>query len=704
MIHYLKKKKSYFSVYLDENIKNDNFNSSYENIGKNKSNLGFYNKNTSLINNTPILNRFGKNLNNIAIEGKIDPLIGRENELERISQILIRRTKNNPLLIGEPGVGKTAIAEGLALNIVKKKVSRILYNKKIIILDITSIISGTKYRGEFEERVKYIIDESEKNPNIILFIDEIHTIIGAGTYSTGSLDISNIFKPALSRGNIQFIGATTLNEYKKYIEKDGALERRFQKIIINPSSEKETINILKNIKYKYENYHNVIYTKEAINACVKLTSRYISDRFFPDKAIDVLDESGSRVYIKNIKVPQEIIILEKRLEEIIIDKSNAIKNKKYKEAAEFRYKKKLIENKLIKAQKNWDKFSKENKNTVHKKHVEEVISMISGIPINRIDKIEIKKLDTVINSIKNKIIGQNEIIEKFIKVIKNNISGMRNFDSPIGSFMFLGKSGVGKTYLTKILSKELFNSEDSLIRIDMSEYMEKFSISRLIGSPPGYVGYEEGGQLTEIIRNRPYSIILFDKIEKAHPDIFNLLLQILDYGYITDSSGKKINFKNTIIIFISNIEIEDLISEFKKIGYKTKLKKNKNKYNKSILKKSLKKIFSYEFLNKINDIVIFNSLNSNDISKIIILELNKLISHVNSLGYKLILDSKINSFIKKIGVKSEYSISSIQKSIDKYLKNTISESIVNGSLKKGYKILLKMNYKKNNIIACIDKK
>ncbi|WP_238785610.1 AAA family ATPase [Blattabacterium cuenoti] len=685
----------YSPIYSDENIDDTKSSFTY-NMKRNKSNLEFKNSSSSL-SSTPVLDLFGKDLNKMAMKGKIDPLIGRNDELERISQILSRRTKNNPLLIGEPGVGKTAIAEGLAMRIVKKKISRILYNKRIIILDITSIIAGTKYRGEFEKRIKSIINESEKNPELILFIDEIHTIIGAGGTPSGSLDASNIFKPALARGNIQCIGATTLNEYKKYIEKDGALERRFQKIIIEQSSEKETIDILKNIKYKYENYHNVVYTKEAINACVKLTSKYILDRFFPDKAIDVLDESGSRVYIKNIKVPKEIIVLEKKLDKIRKQKSEVIKNQKYEEAAEFRDTEKFIEKKLIEAQKNWEKFSKENKEIVYKKHVEEVISMMSGIPINKIDKIGIERLDTIINSIKNKVIGQDQIIEKLLKVIKSNIIGMRNFDSPIGSFIFLGKMGVGKTYLTKVLSKELFNSENSLVRIDMSEYIERFSISRLIGSPPGYIGYEEGGQLTEIIRNKPYSIIFFDKIEKAHPDIFHLLLQILDYGFITDSLGKKINFTNTIIIFNSNIGTKNLIKLDRKIGYKVGSNKYDSKNNINSLKESLKKIFSYEFLNKIDDIIIFNSLNSNDISKIINLELNKLILYINNLGYKLILDPKINNFIKKINLKKNYEVKSIKKSIKNHIINNIFESIINDNIKKGYKILLKMNSKENKI-------
>ncbi|WP_238785145.1 ATP-dependent Clp protease ATP-binding subunit [Blattabacterium cuenoti] len=696
---------NYYSLedktYSDGDAKNDNSNS-YESE-KNKYNSKYYNnKKTSIKSKTPILDHFGNDLNALAINGELDPLVGRDKEVERISQILSRRKKNNPILIGEPGVGKTAIAEGLALRIFQRKVSRVLYNKRIIILDLSSLVAGTKYRGQFEERMKSIINEAESSNDLILFIDELHTLIGSGG-STGSLDASNIFKPALAKGKIQCIGATTFNEYKQYIEKDGALERRFQKIFIYPSSENETIEILQKIKNKYENHHNVIYTKEAIKACVKLTSRYIVDRFLPDKAIDALDESGSRVYIKNIKVPKEIIVLEKELENIRKKKSKVVKNQKYEEAAKLRDHEKNIENKLLEAQKNWEKFSKKNKEIVYEENVEKVVSMMSGIPINRIAKSEIKKFNKMVNSIKEKIIGQDEAVEKIVQSIQRNRIGMKDSDSPIGSFIFLGKTGVGKTYLSRIFSKELFNSEESLIRIDMSEYQESHSISKLIGAPPGYIGYEEGGRLTEAIRRRPYSIILLDEIEKAHRDIFHILLQILDYGFLTDNSGKKINFRNTIIIFTSNIGIQKIKSNKSEIGFKTKNNRS-NIDHKKIIKESLQKSLSSEFLNRIDDIIVFNSLKNDDINKIIILELNEIILQVQNLGYKLVIFSDVRKFIKKKGYDYENGVRLLKITIKKYIKNPISECIINGNLKTGNKISLKMNSKKNKIETFITKK
>ncbi|WP_341658850.1 ATP-dependent Clp protease ATP-binding subunit [Blattabacterium cuenoti] len=693
------KKFFFYSTYSDEDIENESSSSSYES-GSSGTGSGYYG---GIKSKTPVLDNFGRDLNSIAMEGKLDPVVGRDQEIERVSQILSRRKKNNPLLIGEPGVGKSAIAEGLSLRIIQKKVSRVLYNKRVVVLDLTSLVAGTKYRGQFEERMKAIINESEKNKGVILFIDEIHTLIGAGG-TTGSLDASNIFKPALARGDIQCIGATTLNEYRQYIEKDGALERRFQKIIVQPSSEEETIEILKKIKGKYESHHNVIYTEKAIKACVHLTERYIVDRFLPDKAIDALDESGSRVHIKNIKVPQEIVLLEKELESIRKEKSKVVKSQKYEEAARLRDTEKRIEKQLMKAQKEWEEYSKKNKEIVSEENVEEVVSMMSGVPINKIAQAEMKKLSKMIDILKEKIVGQDEAVEKIVRAIQRNRTGLKDPNSPIGSFIFLGQTGVGKTFLAKIFSKELFDSEESLIRIDMSEYMEKFSISRLIGAPPGYVGYEEGGQLTEIIRRRPYSVILLDEIEKAHPEVFNILLQILDYGCITDSIGRKINFKNTVIIFTSNTGTQQLKEFGQGIGFHTQARKLNN-YIQNVLEQALKRTFSPEFLNRIDDIIIFNSLTRENISKITRIELNKIILHVSSnLGYELVLLPEVVDFIQKKGFDQEYGARPLKRVIERFIKNPISEYIISEKLKKGDKISLKMDASNNNVEVFIHRK
>ncbi|WP_185861315.1 ATP-dependent Clp protease ATP-binding subunit [Blattabacterium cuenoti] len=694
------RKKFFFSsTYSDEDIENDSSTSSYGSGGSGTGSSYYGGGGGTQKSRTPILDNFGRDLNSIAMEGKLDPVVGRDKEVERVSQILSRRKKNNPLLIGEPGVGKSAIAEGLALRIVQKKVSRVLYNKRVIVLDLASLVAGTKYRGQFEERIKAIINESEKNSGLILFIDEIHTMIGAGG-TTGSLDASNIFKPALAKGDIQCIGATTLNEYRQYIEKDGALERRFQKIIVQPSSEKETIEILKKIKGKYESHHNVIYTEEAIKACVYLSVRYIVDRFLPDKAIDALDESGSRVHIKNIKVPQEIVILEKELESIRKEKSKVVKSQKYEEAARLRDTEKRIEKKLIKAQKEWEESSKKNKEIVSEENVEEVVSMMSGVPVNKIAQAEMKKLSKMIDRLKEKIVGQDEAIEKIVKAVQRNKTGLKDPNSPIGSFIFLGQTGVGKTYLAKIFAQELFDSEESLIRIDMSEYMEKFSVSRLIGAPPGYVGYEEGGQLTEIIRRKPYSVILLDEIEKAHHEVFNILLQMLDYGCVTDSVGRKINFKNTVIICTSNTGTQRLKEFGQGIGFHTKARKLNN-YIKNVLEQSLKRTFSPEFLNRIDDIIIFNSLTKEDISKITCIELKKIVFHMKNLGYELVLFPEVIDFIKEKGFDQEHGARPLKRVIERFIKNPISEYIIHEKLKKKDKISLKMNKNNDDVEAFI---
>jgi len=618
---------------------------------------------------TPVLDNFGRDLTSLAKLGKLDPVIGREKEIERVSQILSRRKKNNPLLIGEPGVGKSAIAEGLALRIIEKKVSRILYNKRVVTLDLASIVAGTKYRGQFEERMKAVMNEIEKNDNVILFIDEIHTIVGAGG-ATGSLDASNMFKPALARGEIQCIGATTLDEYRQYIEKDGALERRFQKIIIEPTSVDETIEILQNIKDKYESHHNVNFTDEAIVACVKLTDRYVSDRFLPDKAIDAMDEAGSRVHITNMDVPKVVVDLEFSLEQVKGKKNEVVKKQKYEEAAKLRDDEKRIEKELIAAQDKWQEDLKLHRETVTENDISEVVSMITGIPINKIAKAELNQLSKLDKNISGKVIGQEEAVSKVVKAIQRNRAGIKDPNKPIGSFIFLGQTGVGKTQLAKILSNELFNGADSLIRVDMSEYMEKFAVSRLIGAPPGYVGYEEGGQLTEKVRRKPYSVILLDEIEKAHPDIFNMLLQILDEGVITDSLGRKIDFKNTVIIMTSNLGARQVKDFGNGVGFGTEaVKAQESKNIRGTIEKSLKKAFSPEFLNTIDEIVIFNSLEKEDLRKIISIELEKLKLRVKDLGYEIKISTKAINFLCEKGYDKKYGARPLKRAIQNYVED-----------------------------------
>ena len=640
---------------------------------------------------TPVLDNFGKDITALASLDKLDPVVGREKEIERVSQILSRRKKNNPLLIGEPGVGKSAIAEGLALRIVEKKVSRVLYGKRVISLDLASLVAGTKYRGQFEERMKAVMNELEKNDDIILFIDEIHTIVGAGG-ATGSLDASNMFKPALARGEIQCIGATTLDEYRQNIEKDGALERRFQKVLIEQTSEEETLEILQNIKVKYENHHNVTFTDEALVACVELTSRYVSDRFLPDKAIDALDEAGSRVHIKNMNVPQEVIELEEELDRVRIHKNNVVKKQKYEEAAKLRDDEKRVERNLITAQEKWEEESKLNRVEVTETHIADVVAMMTGIPVQKIVSTEKNKLSNLTNIIGENLIGQKEAVEKVVKSIQRNRAGLKAPDKPIGSFIFLGQTGVGKTQLAKILAREMFDSEENLIRIDMSEYMEKFAISRLIGAPPGYVGYEEGGQLSEKVRRKPYSVILLDEVEKAHPDVFNMLLQVLDDGFLTDSLGRKINFQNTIIIMTSNIGARQIKDFGTGVGFSTSAQKaQSNDLEKGVIENALKKTFAPEFLNRIDDIVIFNALEKDDIMKIVDIELNKLSKRIAKLGYSLKLSKKAISFLGDKGYDKKYGARPLSRAIQRYLEDLIAEEIVSNRIKEGDSLKIDWN-------------
>ena len=645
---------------------------------------------------TPVLDNFGRDLTAFASDGKLDPIIGRNKEIERVSQILSRRKKNNPLLIGEPGVGKSAIAEGLALRIIERKVSRLLYNKRVISLDLASVVAGTKYRGQFEERMKAVMNELEKNRDIILFIDEIHTIVGAGG-AMGSLDASNMFKPALARGEIQCIGATTVDEYRKYIEKDGALERRFQKIMVEPTSIGETIEILQNIKDKYEDHHNVKYTDEAIEACVKLTDRYINDRNLPDKAIDAMDEAGSRIHITNMDVPKEIIELENKLENVREKKNSVVKNQKYEEAAKLRDDEKKLEKELLTQQEQWESELKKKREIVTDVNITEVVSLISGIPLKKIDNTTNEKniQFDLESKLKESIIGQNDAIDVVVNAIQRNQTGLKDPNKPIGSFIFLGQTGVGKTQLAKSLGEELFNSKNSLIRLDMSEYMEKFSVSRLIGAPPGYVGYEEGGQLSEKVRRKPYSIVLLDEVEKAHPDIFNMMLQVLDDGYLTDSVGRKVDFKNTVIIMTSNIGTRKLKDFGTGVGFDTDYrKKEKNKLSTEVLKKSLGKKFSPEFLNRIDEIVVFNELDKNEIEKIVKIEIKKFINRLSEIEYKIQIDSKAISFLAKKGYNKEYGARPDKRAIQKFIEDEIAKMIVKNKIKKNDNIVI--SHKKDN--------
>lgn len=632
---------------------------------------------------TPVLDNFGRDLTKYAEDEKLDPIVGREKEIERVAQILSRRKKNNPILIGEPGVGKSAIAEGLALRIIQKKVSRVLFGKRVVTLDLASLVAGTKYRGQFEERMKAVMNELEKSPEVILFIDELHTIVGAGGAS-GSLDASNMFKPALARGEIQCIGATTLDEYRQYIEKDGALARRFQQVMVDPTTPEETVQILLNIKEKYEEHHHVNYTEDAIAACVSLSDRYISDRFLPDKAIDVLDEAGARVHINNIHVPEDIVKLEESIEEVKKEKNRVVKSQKYEEAAQLRDKEKKLIDQLDRAKAKWEDESKSKRYKVDEENVAEVIAMMTGIPTKRVAQKEQSKLVGMGEQLNGKVIGQDEAIKKLTKAIQRTRVGLKDPTKPIGTFVFLGPTGVGKTELAKVLSTYLFDKEDSLVRIDMSEYMEKFSVSRLVGAPPGYVGYEEGGQLTEKVRRKPYSVVLLDEIEKAHPDVFNILLQVLDDGILTDGLGRRVDFRNTIIIMTSNIGVRDLKDFGSGIGFSTQSKMDNNEaIMKDTIQKALKKTFSPEFLNRLDDVIIFNSLSREDIHKIIDISLTKLLSRIENIGYKVKLTDKAKDFLADKGYDPQYGARPLNRAIQKYLEDQIAEEILKGEIGEG---------------------
>ncbi len=652
---------------------------------------------------TPVLDNFGRDITKLAESGTLDPIVGREKEIERVSQILSRRKKNNPILIGEPGVGKTAIVEGLALRIVQRKVSRVLFDKRVISLDLAALVAGTKYRGQFEERMKAIMNELEKNRDVILFIDEIHTIVGAGGAS-GSLDASNIFKPALSRGELQCIGASTLDEYRMYIEKDGALDRRFQKVMVDPPTVEETIQILTNIQPRYEEYHNVSYNEEAIDACVKLSDRYMTDRLLPDKAIDVLDEVGARVHLKNINVPENIVDLEKKIEDIKVEKNRVVKSQRFEEAAALRDTEKRLGEELDKAKTAWEEESKHKRYPINEEDIAEVVSMMTGIPVKRMVQAETDKLRKMADDMRGMVVGQDDPISKVVKAVQRNRVGLKDPKKPIGTFIFLGPTGVGKTELARALARYMFDSEDALIRLDMSEYMEKFTVSRLIGAPPGYVGYEEGGQLTEKVRRKPYSVILLDEIEKAHPDIYNILLQVLDDGQLTDGLGRKVNFKNTLIIMTSNIGVRQLKEFGDGVGFATAARmQNQDENNKAVIEKALKRTFAPEFLNRIDDVVIFNSLTKENIFDIIDILMKGVMKRLNALGYSLELTPEAKEFIAEKGYDVQFGARPLHRAIQKYLEDALAEEILNMNVKQGDTLIADLD-KENSLIKFSFKK
>jgi ATP-dependent Clp protease ATP-binding subunit ClpC len=647
---------------------------------------------------TPVLDNFGRDITRLAEMGNLDPIVGRETEIERVSQILSRRKKNNPILIGEPGVGKTAIVEGLALRIIQRKVSRVLFDKRVVSLDLAALVAGTKYRGQFEERMKAIMNELEKNRDVILFIDEIHTIVGAGGAS-GSLDASNIFKPALARGELQCIGASTLDEYRMYIEKDGALDRRFQKVMVEQPSVEETIEILTNIKSKYEDYHNVTYSVDAIDACVKLSDRYMTDRLLPDKAIDVLDEVGARVHLKNINVPEEVIALEKKIDDIKHEKNKVVKSQRFEEAASLRDTEKRLQEDLEKAKSDWEEESKHKRYPIDEEAIAEVVSMMTGIPVKRMVQAETEKLRRMATDLTEAVVGQNEAIQKVVKAIQRNRVGLKDPRKPIGTFIFLGPTGVGKTELARALARYMFDSDDALIRIDMSEYMEKFTVSRLIGAPPGYVGYEEGGQLTEKVRRKPYSVILLDEIEKAHPDIYNILLQVLDDGLLTDGLGRKIDFKNTMIIMTSNIGARQLKDFGDGVGFTTASRtQNTEENNKAVIEKALKRTFSPEFLNRIDDVVIFNHLTEENIFSIIDILMKGVTKRLQNLGLTLELTEEAKKFISEKGFDSQFGARPLHRAIQKYLEDPLAEEILNMHIKTGDVLVAALDKENGKII------
>ncbi len=653
---------------------------------------------------TPVLDNFGRDITKLAEMDSLDPIVGRDAEIERVSQILSRRKKNNPILIGEPGVGKTAIVEGLALRIVQRKVSRVLFDKRVISLDLAALVAGTKYRGQFEERMKAIMNELEKNRDVILFIDEIHTIVGAGGAS-GSLDASNIFKPALARGELQCIGASTLDEYRMHIEKDGALDRRFQKVIIEPPSVADTITILNNIKSKYEDYHSVVYDQEAIEACVKLSDRYMTDRLLPDKAIDVLDEVGARVHLKNINVPLDIVDLEKQIEEVKNEKNRVVKSQRFEEAASLRDTEKKLGEALEKAKTTWEEDSKNKRFPINEENIAEVVSMMTGIPVKRMVEAETTKLKKMTEEMKTEVIGQDEALGKVVKAIQRNRVGLKDPKKPIGTFIFLGPTGVGKTELARALARNLFDSEDSLIRIDMSEYMEKFSVSRLIGAPPGYVGYEEGGQLTEKVRRKPYCVILLDEIEKAHPDIYNILLQVLDDGILTDGLGRKVDFKNTLIIMTSNIGARQLKEFGDGVGFATAtrvLQTDEN--NRSVIEKALKRTFSPEFLNRVDDVVVFNSLTKENIFLIIDIIMKNVLSRLVTLGLNLVISDEAKGFIADKGYDVQFGARPLHRAIQKYIEDPLAEEILNHSVKEGDTLMGDLDKENGKLVFTLQKK
>ena len=653
-------------------------------------------------NDTPVLDNFGTDMTRAAEEGKLDPVVGRVKEIERLAQILSRRKKNNPILIGEPGVGKSAIVEGLALRIVEKKVSRILFDKRVIALDMTAVVAGTKYRGQFEERIRSILNELKKNPNIILFIDEIHTIVGAGS-AAGSMDAANMLKPALARGEIQCIGATTLDEYRQNIEKDGALERRFQKVIVEPTTAEETLQILKNIKDKYEDHHNVNYTDAALEACVKLTDRYITDRNFPDKAIDALDEAGSRVHLTNITAPKEIEEQEKLIDEMKSLKNEAVRLQNFELAASYRDKEKEYTNQLDTLKEEWEKSLKENRETVDDEQIAEVVSMMSGVPVQRMAQAEGMKLLGMKDDLLSKVIGQDKAIATLVKAIQRSRVGLKDPNKPIGTFMFLGPTGVGKTHLAKELAKLMFGSADALIRIDMSEYMEKFTVSRLVGAPPGYVGYEEGGQLTEKVRRKPYSIVLLDEIEKAHPDVFNILLQVMDEGRLTDSYGRTVDFKNTIVIMTSNIGTRQLKEFGKGIGFAAQVRTDDKEYSRSVITKALNKSFAPEFINRLDEIITFDQLDLDALTRIIDIELKGLYSRVKNIGYKLVIDEDAKKFVATKGYDVQFGARPLKRAIQNNLEDGISELILGSEMAAGDTIKVSYDKEKDLIVMTVEK-